>query len=152
MNDGHHLMPIITPAYPCMNSSYNVSIPQFRLIQEEILRAQNIFQQLPACAESDSTSKEDIVALWQELFQSATNTFFQRHPRYIQVEVTATSTEDHRAWFGWCESRVRSLFLSLEQPPLIFCHPQANCFHRHITKDSSDMLKSKQNSSSSKLV
>ena len=31
--DGAHVMPIITPAYPCMNSSYNVCLPQFRLIQ-----------------------------------------------------------------------------------------------------------------------
>ena len=31
--DGAHIMPIITPAYPSMNSSYNVGLPQFRLIQ-----------------------------------------------------------------------------------------------------------------------
>ena len=31
--DGVHVMPIITPAYPSMNSSYNVGLPQFRLIQ-----------------------------------------------------------------------------------------------------------------------
>ena len=31
--DGLHLMPIITPAFPAMNSSYNVGLPQFRLIQ-----------------------------------------------------------------------------------------------------------------------
>jgi poly(A) polymerase len=34
--DGTHLMPIITPAFPAMNSSYNVGLPQFRLIQVEI--------------------------------------------------------------------------------------------------------------------
>jgi poly(A) polymerase len=31
--DGLHVMPIITPAFPSMNSSYNVGLPQFRLIQ-----------------------------------------------------------------------------------------------------------------------
>ena len=31
--DGAHVMPIITPAFPSMNSSYNVGLPQFRLIQ-----------------------------------------------------------------------------------------------------------------------
>lgn len=138
VKDGHHIMPIITPAYPAMNSSYNVGIPQFRLIQEEILRAQNICHELIVLTGSKSFKEDDVVKLWDDLFQSATSNFFQRHPRYIQVEVTATCAEDHRAWFGWCESRLRLLFLSLEQPPLIFCHPQANCFHRHITKDFRD--------------
>lgn len=32
--DKAHLMPIITPAYPAMNSSYNVGEPQMRLIRQ----------------------------------------------------------------------------------------------------------------------
>lgn len=35
--DGCHLMPIITPAFPAMNSSYNVGLPQYRLIQVMIM-------------------------------------------------------------------------------------------------------------------
>ena len=93
-----HLMPIITPVYPAMNSSYNVGIPQFRLIQEEIQRAQFICQQLAAIqgggggggsgsgsgmlGEERVTSSDKILWLWQDLFQSATEDFFQRHPRY----------------------------------------------------------------------
>lgn len=30
--DGGHLMPVITPCYPAMNSAYNVGFPQFRLL------------------------------------------------------------------------------------------------------------------------
>eukprot|EP00980_Cylindrotheca_fusiformis_P018530 scaffold6130_cov131-Cylindrotheca_fusiformis.AAC.4 len=37
-------MPIITPVYPSMNSSYNVGVPQFRRIQEETIKGAIILE------------------------------------------------------------------------------------------------------------
>ena len=119
--DATHLMPIITPAYPAMNSAYNVSYPQFRFIQDELRRAFTITQNFP----SNPTAQLD------SLFESSMQDFFRKYPRYVQIDISAASAIDHRNWFGWVESRLRLLILSLEQPPLMMCHPIANCFHRH---------------------
>ena len=128
--DGLQLMPIITPAYPAMNSSYNVGYPQYRLIHSEIVRGLQMFQ---AHHKENPTSNPSTNAFpWRTLCTPAVTDFFSRHPIYIQVDISAYSADDHRSWFGWCESRLRLLILSLEQPPTTFCHPQANCFHRRL--------------------
>lgn len=44
--DSLHLMPIITPAYPAMNSAYNVARPQFRAIQVKICVCFDVFEVL----------------------------------------------------------------------------------------------------------
>eukprot|EP01034_Spumella_vulgaris_P027335 gene27335-34038_t len=130
--DSLHIMPIITPAYPAMNSAYNVSTPQFRCIQDEIMRGNNMFQ-------SHSLSSGAVFA-WGRLLEPCTAEFFSRFPRYIQVTISATTMLDHRNWFGWVESRLRMLIVSLEQPPVVYSHPMANCIHRQPVEVVQDNL------------
>lgn len=47
--DRMHHMPIITPAYPCMNSSYNVSSSTLRVMMEQFHIGNKICQVLCTC-------------------------------------------------------------------------------------------------------
>jgi len=51
-------------------------------------------------------------AQWSDLLKE--NDFFKDHVHYLQVCIAATNEEDHRAWFGLCESRLRILIAGLD--------------------------------------
>lgn len=98
--DGLHAMPIITPAYPSMNSSYNVDIPQLRRMQDEMTRAHNAL----------TSANIDPIVLFQPC------TFFRQHQHYLQLTIRAATAQDFVEWFRFCESRLRMLITDLETP------------------------------------
>ena len=107
--DGLHIMPIITPAYPSMNSSYNVGMPQLRRIQDEFILACNHLKK----------NRGDYAGLFRP------SNFFARHEHFIQVTVTASNRQDFVEWFRLVQSRLRLLLVQLETPQVHawpFCH------------------------------
>eukprot|EP01105_Mastigella_eilhardi_P018125 TRINITY_DN418_c0_g1_i3.p1 TRINITY_DN418_c0_g1~~TRINITY_DN418_c0_g1_i3.p1 ORF type:complete len:495 (-),score=95.78 TRINITY_DN418_c0_g1_i3:566-2050(-) len=114
--DRWHLMPVITPAYPSMNSTHNVCRSTLSLIQEEFARGRDI------CSRIEKGETQ-----WPELFTK--NDFFYRFTVYIQVEISAGTTEEMQMWEGFCQSRLRVLVMSLENTPRIRCaQPYAQLF------------------------
>ncbi|KAL0557776.1 hypothetical protein IC582_006327 [Cucumis melo] len=110
--DRFHLMPIITPAYPCMNSSYNVSTSTLRVMMEQFRYGNNI------CEEIDLSK-----AQWSALFEPYL--FFETYKNYLQVDIIAADADDLLAWKGWVESRFRQLTLKIERDTrgMLQCHP-----------------------------
>jgi hypothetical protein len=48
---------------------------------------------------------------------------------YIQIQISGATPEDHRKWFGWVESRLRSLIAKFEQTPhVLYAHPFPKSF------------------------
>lgn len=82
-SDRMHLMPIITPAYPFMNSAYNVAKPQLQVMALELGRGYRKFQELLTSAAPNVEPNFS----WDDLFSSSNNEFFKRYPRYIQVNI-----------------------------------------------------------------
>ncbi|KAI4316081.1 hypothetical protein L6164_024097 [Bauhinia variegata] len=110
--DRFHHMPIITPAYPCMNSSYNVSASTLRVMVEQFHYGNRI------CEEIELNK-----ALWSALFEPYL--FFEAYKNYLQVDIVAADADDLLAWKGWVESRLRLLTLKIERDTngMLQCHP-----------------------------
>lgn len=110
--DGNDLMPIITPVYPCINSSYNVSSSTLCIMQQEFQRGNNI------CEAMDAS-----VTGWNTLFERFL--FFEAYKNYLQIDITARKDVDLMNWQGWVESRLRLLTSKIEKDTrgMLQCHP-----------------------------
>mmetsp|Transcript_17637 Transcript_17637/g.31895 ORF Transcript_17637/g.31895 Transcript_17637/m.31895 type:complete len:586 (-) Transcript_17637:431-2188(-) len=116
--DATHLMPIITPCYPPMNSSSNVGEPQLRRLRDELWRARKLSDEILSGTKA-----------WGVLFEG--NEFFKQHANYLQVNIIGTNEDEFRSWFGLCESRMRLLIVGMESPNVgVRAYPFAKFFHR----------------------
>lgn len=115
--DRLHQMPIITPAYPCMNSSYNVSSSTLRVMTEEFQRSNQICEEL----ELNKVG-------WNILFEPYP--FFEAYKNYLEIDISAEGEDDLRKWKGWTESRLRFLTLKIERQTfgMLQCHPHPDDF------------------------
>ena len=119
--DAAQLMPIITPAYPAMNSAYNVGEAQLRRVKAEVRRGFRITSCLRDCPPERAGDCEGV---WEKLF--AHSDFFSRYEHYLQVRVSACSKEALKPWLAWVESKLRYLIIACDSPPTTKAHPYAS--------------------------
>ncbi|XP_049996766.1 poly(A) polymerase gamma isoform X1 [Alexandromys fortis] len=105
-SDRYHLMPIITPAYPQQNSTYNVSTSTRTVMVEE-------FKQGLAVTDEILQGKSD----WSKLLEPPN--FFQKYRHYIVLTASASTEENHLEWVGLVESKIRVLVGNLERNEFI---------------------------------
>lgn len=102
VSDRYHLMPIITPAYPQQNSTFNVSVSTRTIMQEEFKQGLQI--------------TEDIMngkCNWDKLFEPPN--FFSKYKHFIVLLASSATAEDQLEWCGLVESKVRHLIGNLER-------------------------------------
>lgn len=78
-------MPIITPAYPAMNSTYNVSESTLNAMKAEFARGTQITFKI-----------EQEGCPWSLLFEKCD--FFSKYKAYVQIDILAASEDEHRKW------------------------------------------------------
>ncbi|XP_054710127.1 poly(A) polymerase type 3-like [Uloborus diversus] len=110
VGDRFHLMPIITPAYPHQNSTFNVSLSTRSIMQES-------FKEGLTVVDNIMKGKEG----WSKLFEP-TN-FFMKYKHFIILTATAPTKKEHLEWYGLVESKIRILISHLER------HPNINLAH-----------------------
>ncbi|KAK1120611.1 hypothetical protein K0M31_012217 [Melipona bicolor] len=106
ISDRYHLMPIITPAYPQQNSTFNVSVSTRTIMQDAF--------------ENGLSITEEIImgkATWDKLFEPPN--FFGKYKHYIVLLARSSTAEDQLEWCGLVESKIRHLIGTLERNPHI---------------------------------
>lgn len=96
-------MPIITPAYPSMSATYNITESSKTIILRELARAGEITNRI-------FSGK----AQWSELFKK--HTFFTSdHKYYLSIIASSMNPDSAKAWAGTVESKVRHFISNLER-------------------------------------
>lgn len=104
-NERGDFFPIITPAFPAMNATYNVSLTTRNIMLTEMEKASLITNQMM------SRDKRNPIT-WKRLFKKFP--FFKAYQHFIQIQILSKSEADHQKWKGYAESKIRRLLQYLE--------------------------------------
>lgn len=95
-------MPIITPAYPSMCATHNITLSTKKVIIRELSRANQIV--------NDIFNKKK---QWKDLFER--HTFFTKDfKNYLCIISASRTIEAQRVWSGTVESKIRWLVMGIE--------------------------------------
>ena len=105
--DKGHLMPIITPAYPSMCATHNITMSTKEILLRELMRGVEI---------TDKIWSGQMV--WKDLFTK--HTFFTKdYKYYLNINAASRTKDAQHVWSGLVESKVRLLVQYLEKEEAI---------------------------------
>ena len=117
LTEDGNLMPVITPAFPSMNSTFNVTKSTRQLMVDEFDRGYRLLTSAPVTEES-----------WYKLCER-TN-FLSRFKHFFRVDIFAQTEELFSLWKGLVEARLRFISIEVEkQCPGMLAQPLLESFH-----------------------
>jgi poly(A) polymerase len=112
VQNARQVAPIITPAYPAMNSTLAVSRQTLQIMHEEFCRGHDIVDRLWKQYQANPNAANTATDLnWGELFEPSD--FFIMYPHYLSLCIVGPTQSDAQAWIGFVESRLRKLVSDL---------------------------------------
>lgn len=100
--DAAHLMPVLTPAVPAMNTTHTITRSTKLVIMREVVRAEKIVEEIYKGEKP-----------WSALFER-TNFFTEAFKHYICVNTAAQTQDAEDAWSGLVESKIKLLIPGIE--------------------------------------
>nr|ADY62687.1 PAPa [Candida orthopsilosis] len=115
--DRQHRMPVITPAYPSMCATHNITNSTQKIIMNEFNRGVEIIGEI-------FTGQK----VWSHLLER--HSFFHQYKFYLcVVAATKSNAEEHLKYSGMVESKLRLLVQKLEQVDGVeLAHPYVKSF------------------------
>ncbi|KAG5363026.1 Poly(A) polymerase PAPa [Yarrowia sp. B02] len=129
--DKLHRMPIITPAYPSMCATHNITASTQKVILRELERGGQILNEI-------MLGKKP----WSALFEK--HHFFSDYKYYLSIVAASKGTaEQQLKWSGFVESKLRHLVQKLELLDSIeLAHPYVKTFDKeHLCNSDEEALK-----------
>lgn len=108
--DRQHIMPVITPAFPAMNSTYAVTETTKRILLDEFRRGYESVKNVEA-------GKTE----WRQVHEPFS--FFGDFRQFLSLEVLAKTDEVQQKFSGWVDSKLRILTKQLEAMNGLIIHP-----------------------------
>lgn len=104
VNHLRQVAPVITPAYPAMNSTLSVSRQTLQILHEEFCRGHEILDDLWKQHQRGALQSGDA---FRQLFEPSD--FFISYPFYLSICTVGPTESDAQSWTGFVESRMRKL-------------------------------------------
>jgi len=100
------MMPIITPAYPSMNSTFSINKKTQEVMVKEILKADQLLSKMDKSGSLKSKKNRD-GHLWAELFTPSD--FFISYAHYLALVVVSPTADELEGWHKFLEAKLRNL-------------------------------------------
>jgi poly(A) polymerase len=129
--DRFHRMPIITPAYPSMCATHNITQSTMKVIMKELKRGGELVDEIVIGKKK-----------WVDFFSK--HPFFHQYKYYLSiVAATKGNAEEQLKWSGLVESKLRLLVQKLEVLDTIeLAHPFTKGFDKeHICSSHEEAVK-----------
>lgn len=108
---------VITPAFPAMNSTHNVSETTKRVLINEFNFSKNLI---------DLINNQNKLP-WKVLFTKFN--IFEKYNAFLQIDILSSNEKDFKKWLGFVESKLRLLIKFLEDIYQIRTHPYPDNFN-----------------------